>query len=74
MNSTRAGGRVTNGPVWVEWVANATKATLMDYAVWTAGYVINSLVLNECALDIWSGSQPYPLAEQVHPIRLNGAM
>ncbi|KZV62238.1 carbohydrate esterase family 16 protein [Peniophora sp. CONT] len=38
-NSTRAGGRVTNGPVWVEWVANATKATLMDYA--RSGAVVN---------------------------------
>ncbi|KAK0226048.1 hypothetical protein IW262DRAFT_1359418 [Armillaria fumosa] len=30
--SVLAGGRSTDGPVWVEWVANDTGAKLMDYA------------------------------------------
>ncbi|PPR06184.1 hypothetical protein CVT24_000726 [Panaeolus cyanescens] len=31
--STSAGGRPSNGPVWVEYLANANGATLRDYAV-----------------------------------------
>ncbi|KAI0318727.1 carbohydrate esterase family 16 protein [Amylostereum chailletii] len=37
--SPRAGGRVTNGPVWVEGVASDAGATLMDYAI--SGAVVN---------------------------------
>ncbi|KAI0033718.1 carbohydrate esterase family 16 protein [Vararia minispora EC-137] len=32
-NSTRAGGRITNGPVWIEHVANRSHTLLMDYAI-----------------------------------------
>jgi hypothetical protein len=31
-DETRAGGRITNGPVWVEHVANRSGALLKDYA------------------------------------------
>ncbi|KDN44610.1 hypothetical protein RSAG8_05375, partial [Rhizoctonia solani AG-8 WAC10335] len=31
--SPKAGGRATNGPVWIEHIANDTSARLMDYAV-----------------------------------------
>ncbi|KAI0032535.1 carbohydrate esterase family 16 protein [Vararia minispora EC-137] len=37
--SSLAGGRSTNGPVWVEDIANDLNATLKDYAV--AGAVVN---------------------------------
>ncbi|KAG8706516.1 hypothetical protein FRC09_002377 [Ceratobasidium sp. 395] len=31
--SPKAGGRTTNGPVWIEYIANDTSARFMDYAV-----------------------------------------
>ncbi|KAL5637551.1 hypothetical protein ACGC1H_004090 [Rhizoctonia solani] len=31
--SPKAGGRATNGPVWIEYIANDTSARFMDYAV-----------------------------------------
>ncbi|PVF97902.1 hypothetical protein CPB86DRAFT_826166 [Serendipita vermifera] len=31
--SPKAGGRTTNGPIWIEYVANDTGARFMDYAV-----------------------------------------
>jgi hypothetical protein len=48
--SSLAGGRSTNGPVWIENVANDLNATFKDYAV--AGAVVN--------LTLWP-SNPRPV-------------
>lgn len=60
-----AGGRSTDGKVWVENIADDIGATLMDYAVsTTVGYHCGAILTHLAAIAIWSLYGFAPVAER----------
>ena len=73
--SVLAGGRSTDGPVWIEYIADDLKARFMDYAVGVLFFLLIHLnvTIRNASLDFQCCGQYLALAGQPLPSRFLAA-